>query len=183
VTAFDPKADTFREAQRSPHHSKQRILSPRRRHTVTAIRRIVREGLQLSSLERHGSWEARGKGNDMPKAKKKTAATNKATNIVELELKYSGGLQFKKALVNRVKLAFSGGVAGFGVQEGTDHVLTWEVVGFVGTKWSFKLTTDADGYEIKPKKLSDPGESMELEETTEKHDFTFSVVKKKEEAA
>ncbi len=95
---------------------------------------------------------------------------------VNLLLQYSGGLNFKKAMVNDVQMVFNGGVARFSISAIGDHRLQWEVAGFVGAKWSYKLVSETDGYAIRPKTLSNPGRSFTLEQAFERPKLvTFSL--------
>jgi len=108
-------------------------------------------------------------------AKGKRASASAASVMVDLVLRYSGGLQFKKALVNNVKLPFSGGVARFSVKAGINYKLQWVVDGFVGTKWSFKLATESQGYAVKPAVLSSAGRSYVLQSPRETEEESFKI--------
>jgi len=135
-------------------------------------------------LEKAGSAITASNNNDIPPAririnareepsmasKKKQAAfkPSAAGTTVNLLLQYSGGLNFKKAMVNGVQMVFSGGVSRFSISVKGDHRLLWEVAGFVGAKWSYKLISETEGYVVSPKKLSDPGRSFELKQPFEK---------------
>lgn len=109
--------------------------------------------------------------------KKKSASLLSASGItVNLLLQYSGGLNFKKAMVNGVQMIFSGGVARFSISIKGEHGLQWEVAGFAGAKWSYKLISETEGYIVNPKKLSDPGRSFTLEQAFEKPKLaTFTI--------
>lgn len=114
----------------------------------------------------------------MAKPKKPTASTT-----VAILVRFNGAVQFKKALVNKVELTFVGGKARLSVTPHTDHRIDWEVSGFVGTKWSFTLASETEGFAVDPKGLADPGKSFALKKTTEKRGFTFRLKESEEDAS
>lgn len=103
------------------------------------------------------------------------AAKLKKVPSVVLVLKFKGKPKFRQAFVNDVELKFSGNTARFSVAPDTDYDLKWVVQGFVGTKWSYTLSAEDEGFAVDPANLSNPGKKFELNAPKETKHQAFRV--------
>jgi hypothetical protein len=105
------------------------------------------------------------------------AKSTKPNPTVILVFKFKGAVQHKQLFVNDVDLTFVAGRARFSVDPKKDYRLRLVVKGFGGTKCSYTLAAESEGFAVKPKTLSDPGRKFEMSAPKETKTHDFTVVK------